>query len=128
MEVENRNELGEERKYLLSKKTAKNIGWILISLALFQFIYAALFINNKNKKDREQSIANLEVHDVVLELKQEKSDVPLFRAKIGNGDWITLYKPMVYSVTVGDSIIKEKGQAYFTLKKKTTQEISKWNF
>ena len=92
------------------------------------FAGATIFIWTMKKTDREQSIANQDVHDVVLEIHQEKSDVPWYRGRMGNGDWITLHRPMVYSISIGDSLIKERGQSYFILKKKSTNQISKWEF
>lgn len=128
MKNDDKSEFGKERKYLLSEESTKKIGKYLVIVALLLFGSAALFIFIMKKNDRAQSIANQEVHDVVVEIHQEKNDVPWYRGRMGNGDWITLNRPMVYSVEIGDSIIKEKGQAYFILKKKNTMQTTKWNF
>ena len=122
------NNSENKRKYLLSEKTVKWIARIVFGSVFLVFAGGIIYIYSLKKSGRENSIVNQEVHDIVLEIHQEKSDVPWYRGRMGNGDWLTLNRPMVYSVAIGDSIIKEKGQTFFTLKKKGTNEISKWEF
>ena len=122
------NNLEGKRKYLLSEKTVKWIARIVFGSVFLVFAGGAIYIYSLKKSGRENNIANQEVHDILLEIHQEKNDVPWYRGRMGNGDWITLNRPMVYSVGIGDSIIKEKGQTFFILKKKGTNQISKWDF
>lgn len=118
----------EERRYFISEKTAKCFARIIVGVFLLLFVFTLIFIYSANENERENNIATQEVHDIIVEIYQEKNDIPTYRSRTGNGDWITINRPMVYSVSIGDSIIKEKGQAYFILKKKNSNQTSKWNF
>lgn len=103
---------------IISEKTGKLLSKIILWGFLAAFVGTAIFINRSNKDSRKKEIDDFEIHAVIMEIHQEKSDIPRYRGRMSNGDWITINRPMVYSAAVGDSLLKEKGADFYTLKKK----------